>query len=292
MQLNPRIPLSSARPGRGIALAAAFGAIVLLLAAGYARVGGEGATIEAGSPEVVLSASQLESTTLGGGSDPADLVSNSAAAPSAVAESVEESQLTANAPAGVVEPVLEPSERVLSATPGEADASDAPGDTTTTEAPAETTTTTEAPAEETTTTETAAEATTTEAPAEESSTTEAPAEETTTTEAPAETTTTAAPASDTPDGWVDAGHGVFVPPVLLKIRFCESTDNYTAANTSSSARGAYQFLTGSWDWYGHAERTGVSQAHLATPAQQDQAALLTWQQDGTTPWNASRHCWG
>ena len=94
------------------------------------------------------------------------------------------------------------------------------------------------------------------------------------------------------EGWVDAGHGVLVPPILLEIRRCESTDNYLAANTRSSARGAYQFLTGSWAAYGHAERYGVPQAHLATPAQQDEAALITWQADGTRPWNASRHCWG
>lgn len=91
--------------------------------------------------------------------------------------------------------------------------------------------------------------------------------------------------------WVDAGHGVFVPPILLRIRFCESTNSYVAANPRSSARGAYQFLTGSWRAYGHAARYGVPQAHLATPAQQDEAALLTWQADGTRPWNASRHCW-
>lgn len=93
-------------------------------------------------------------------------------------------------------------------------------------------------------------------------------------------------------GWVDAGHGVFVPPIMLEIRFCESTDNYTAANRRSSARGAYQFLTGSWEWYGHAERYDAPQAHYATAAQQDEAAALTWLADGTRPWNASRHCWG
>ncbi len=93
-------------------------------------------------------------------------------------------------------------------------------------------------------------------------------------------------------GWIDAGHGILLPPILLQIRFCESTDNYEAANPRSSARGAYQFLTGSWAAYGHADRYGVAQAHLATPAQQDEAALITWQADGTRPWNASRHCWG
>jgi len=93
-------------------------------------------------------------------------------------------------------------------------------------------------------------------------------------------------------GWVDAGHGVFVAPIMLDVRFCESTNNYGAANRWSSARGAYQFLTGSWEWYGHAERYSAGQAHLATPAQQDEAASLTYLADGTRPWNASRHCWG
>lgn len=113
-------------------------------------------------------------------------------------------------------------------------------------------------------------------------------EETTTTAPP----TTAAPTTAAGNGYVNAGHGVYVPPILLEIRRCESGGNYQAANPYSSARGAYQFLTGSWAAYGHAARYGVSQAHLATNAQQDEAALLTWQRDGTRPWNASRHCWG
>jgi len=109
-----------------------------------------------------------------------------------------------------------------------------------------------------------------------------------------ETSTPTAPTQTTghPDGWVDTGNGVFVPPVLLDIRYCESRGNYTAANPSSSARGAYQFLTGSWAAYGHNDRYGVSTADKASPAQQDEAALITWQQSGTTPWNASKHCWG
>ncbi|MCP3989681.1 MAG: hypothetical protein GY724_11440 [Actinomycetia bacterium] len=133
----------------------------------------------------------------------------------------------------------------------------------------------------------------------EPATTEAPPADTTdttavdgsssTSETPA---TTEAPPTTADNGWVDSGNGVMVPSVLLAIRFCESTDNYQAANPSSSARGAYQFLTNSWAWYGHADRYGVTQAHLATPAQQDEAALITWQKDGTTPWAASRSCWG
>ncbi len=91
--------------------------------------------------------------------------------------------------------------------------------------------------------------------------------------------------------WVDSGNGVLVPDVLLRIRFCESTNNYQAANDGSSARGAYQFLSKSWDWYGHAATYGVAEAHLATPAQQDEAALATLQSEGTSPWAESRGCW-
>ncbi|MEM8924466.1 MAG: transglycosylase family protein [Actinomycetota bacterium] len=179
-----------------------------------------------------------------------------------------------------------PSQGVLSATPNVADEADEPV-TTTTAAPAATapppTTAAPAPAEEPAPTEG------TEAPA--------PPQDGASTTAPTETTgpgDTAAPTETTahPEGWVDAGHGIFLPPVMLQIRYCESRDNYQAANPNSSARGAYQFLTGSWAAYGHAERYGVNQAHLASNAQQDEAALLTWQRDGTRPWNASKSCWG
>ncbi|MFT7601388.1 MAG: hypothetical protein ACI8TP_004340 [Acidimicrobiales bacterium] len=93
-------------------------------------------------------------------------------------------------------------------------------------------------------------------------------------------------------GWVDAGNGVWVPPILLEIRRCESGGDYKAANTYSTARGGYQFLRSSWAAYGHNVRYGVNEAHLATPAQQDEAAVLTWERDGTRPWLASRYCWG
>ncbi len=121
-----------------------------------------------------------------------------------------------------------------------------------------------------------------------------PSEPSTTTTTVAETTTTAStykPVIEPESEWVDAGNGVAVPDVLLRIRYCESTNDYQAAHAVSSARGAYQFLTSSWEWYGHAARYGAARADLATPAQQDEAAVLTLKRDGTRPWLASRSCW-
>ena len=180
----------------------------------------------------------------------------------------------------------------------------------TTAAPATVPPTTKAPVTTTTAPTTASEPEATEvetsneeqsaAPAADAATAEKASETTETSATPttvAETTTTAPPTTAAPttaagNGYVNAGHGVYVPPILLEIRRCESGGNYKAANPYSSARGAYQFLTGSWAAYGHAARYGVSQAHLASNAQQDEAALITWQRDGTRPWAASRHCWG
>jgi len=96
----------------------------------------------------------------------------------------------------------------------------------------------------------------------------------------------------TPLGWVDLGHGVYGPEILTGIRWCESRDDYKAANKHSSARGGYQFLHSSWHSYGWADKYRVDSADQALPWEQDEAALLTWLRSGTSPWNASRHCWG
>ncbi|MEZ5341996.1 MAG: DUF4214 domain-containing protein [Acidimicrobiales bacterium] len=101
----------------------------------------------------------------------------------------------------------------------------------------------------------------------------------------------AAPNGSHPVGWVDAGNVVWLPKILLSIRWCESRDSYTARNSRSTASGGYQFLNSSWAAYGHAARYGVRRSMDATPAQQDEAALMTWERDGTRPWYASRHCW-
>ncbi len=94
-----------------------------------------------------------------------------------------------------------------------------------------------------------------------------------------------------PDRWVDAGNGVMVPEILLAIRACESHDDYQAANTRSSARGAYQFLSSTWRANGFDVLFSAATADQASRAQQDAAAVLVWEAQGTSPWNASARCW-
>lgn len=77
-----------------------------------------------------------------------------------------------------------------------------------------------------------------------------------------------------------------LPAVLLRIRWCESRDDYRAENPTSTASGAFQVIDGTWGGYG-----GYSHASHAPRAVQDAFALRLYRQRGTQPWNASRKCW-
>ncbi len=103
-----------------------------------------------------------------------------------------------------------------------------------------------------------------------------------------------------PDYFVHTGNGVFVPPVLLRIRWCESKGDYTAQNSRSTASGAYQFVVGTAvetaRKAGRFDLTTVTdkENHAGSwhPADQDRMALALWERNGTRDWDASRHCWG
>lgn len=73
---------------------------------------------------------------------------------------------------------------------------------------------------------------------------------------------------------------------LDAIAQCESGGDYRAQNPHSSASGKYQFLDSTWRAMG-----GTGKARNASPAEQDMRAQKLLAQQGTAPWNASRHCW-
>lgn len=99
-----------------------------------------------------------------------------------------------------------------------------------------------------------------------------------------------------PEGWLDLGNGVYGPPVLSNIRWCESRDDYQAANPRSSARGAWQALTGTWQWVTNwLGGDWPPTADLATPAQQDRFAVALATEipgGGLSHWSPSKGCWG
>lgn len=92
-----------------------------------------------------------------------------------------------------------------------------------------------------------------------------------------------------PPGWVDLGHGVYGPAVLLRVRWCESRDDYQAENPRSSSSGGWQFISRTWRYV-----TGTPPPASSYPASvQDDAAvrLLTMPGGGLGHWAPSRHCW-
>ena len=83
-----------------------------------------------------------------------------------------------------------------------------------------------------------------------------------------------------------SAHGVD-PDLPLAIAQCESGFRWDASNRTSSARGVFQYLKGTWRSTSEG-RKGTSvldtDAHIRMAVKQ----IATM---GTSPWNASRRCW-
>lgn len=91
-------------------------------------------------------------------------------------------------------------------------------------------------------------------------------------------------------GVVVSGEGSATPlsPLQLKIRWCESRDNYRAQNSASTASGGWQFLDTTW----HSNSGLPGHAKDYPQAVQDRVFLLVFSEQGTRPWLSSMSCWG
>jgi len=78
--------------------------------------------------------------------------------------------------------------------------------------------------------------------------------------------------------------------LLVRIARCESTLNPQAVNRSSGALGLFQHLPRFWS--GRAARLGYDYGSWSSPSANARVSAQMIAQGGTSPWNASRSCWG
>ncbi len=73
---------------------------------------------------------------------------------------------------------------------------------------------------------------------------------------------------------------------LLRLRMCESTDNYEAINPSGTYRGAYQFDQTTWNDVAGRHYPFLSDRDPATvePWWQDAMTRALWSERGRQPW--------
>lgn len=82
-------------------------------------------------------------------------------------------------------------------------------------------------------------------------------------------------------------HGID-PQLPLAIAACESGFRWNAANGRSSARGVFQYLSGTW----RSTEEGRNGASVLDADANIRMAVSAIARSGTTPWAASRRCWG
>lgn len=80
--------------------------------------------------------------------------------------------------------------------------------------------------------------------------------------------------------------------VMEKIAFCESRNNPSAKNPKSTASGRFQFLRGSWEYYGTKKWGSLEGRNVFDNDDNTELAYWVASEYGLSPWYASRHCWG
>lgn len=79
--------------------------------------------------------------------------------------------------------------------------------------------------------------------------------------------------------------------ILDRIAECESHNVATAKNPHSTASGRFQFLKSSWEGYGKELWGSLEGKDVFSFSDNTELAEYVVSKYGTSPWNASRHCW-
>ena len=82
------------------------------------------------------------------------------------------------------------------------------------------------------------------------------------------------------------------PDLALRIARCESNFNPKAKNPNSSASGVYQWIKGSFEYYGKLYwKDDYYQKDRFNPKDNIELAIWVISTKGTSDWTESRHCW-
>lgn len=76
-----------------------------------------------------------------------------------------------------------------------------------------------------------------------------------------------------------------------RIGWCESHGNLKAKNPNSSAKGEYQFLKGSWNYYGKELWGDELSSKDIYSTDSRELAWYVYSKYGNKPWENSRWCW-
>lgn len=77
-----------------------------------------------------------------------------------------------------------------------------------------------------------------------------------------------------------------------RIAYCESTYGTNVISKTSTARGTFQFLKGTWIDQRKHEGSNQDPDLRLNERENIQTAYNHYKRMGTSPWNASKHCWG